>query len=476
KIAELIKQELGKFVERSVERGVDRRIAEDLAEQIETFGRYGFNLSHSAAYSLISYHTAWLKAHYPAEFMAALLSSVLDNTDSVVKYISACRDLPRYLPKLDDSVEVLPPDVNESGWKFTVTEKGRIRFGLGAVKGVGHSAVQSVLEARKEGRFTSLFDFLERIDIRALNKRACEALIAAGALDDFGHRAQLLAGLDTAYGEVQARQAEREAGQASLFGDASALPRSEPSLPNLPEWEEHDRLAREKAALGFFISGHPLDRYREVVRAFEPVSSQTLSERPGQPVDLPCVVTSVARQISRRDNSEWGKITVEDFHGTATVLAFRETWQQYKEILEQDAVVLVTGKVSGRERDEEDPPIFLDAARLLQDVADTGELAIQIELELDSDVPVTAFEKAREVLTDHPGESPIWLQLGQDNGEPAPKLRSRSLKATPDAETMDQLQKLFGRGNVRVVRAVIPEVDTSAADRRAFWRDKAGRA
>lgn len=476
KIAELIKQELGKFVERSVERGVDKGIAEDLAEQIETFGRYGFNLSHSAAYSLISYHTAWLKAHYPAEFMAALLSSVLDNTDSVVKYISACRDLPRYLPKLDDSLEVLPPDVNESGWKFTVTEKGRIRFGLGAVKGVGHGAVQSVLSARKNGRFTSLFDFLERIDIRALNKRACEALIAAGALDAFGHRAQILAGLDTAYGEVQARQAEIEAGQGSLFGDASALPRSAPSLPNLPEWDEHERLAREKAALGFFISGHPLDRYREVVRAFEPVSSQTLSERPGQSVDLPCVVTSVARQISRRDNSEWGKITVEDFHGTATVLAFRETWQTYKEVLEQDAVVLVTGKVSGRERDEEDPPVFLDAARLLEDVTESGELAIQIELELDSSVPVTAFEKAKEVLSDHPGASPVWLQLGQDNGEPAPKLRSRSLKATPDAETMDGLQKLFGRGNVRVVRAVIPEVDTSASDRRAFWRDKANRA
>lgn len=476
KIAELIKQELGRFVERSVERGVDKGIAEDLADQIETFGRYGFNLSHSAAYSLISYHTAWLKAHYPAEFMAALLSSVLDTTDSVVKYISACRDLPRYLPKLDDSLEVLPPDVNESGWKFTVTAKGRIRFGLGAVKGVGHGAVQSVLAARKDGRFTSLFDFLERIDIRALNKRACEALIAAGALDDFGHRAQLLAGLDTAYGEVQARQAEIEAGQGSLFGDASALPRSAPSLPNLPEWDEHDRLAREKAALGFFISGHPLDRYREVVRAFEPVSSQTLGERAGQSVDLPCVVTSVARQISRRDNSEWGKITVEDFHGTATVLAFRETWQTYKEVLEQDAVVLVTGKVSGRERDEEDPPIFLDAARLLEDVTETGELAIQIELELDSDVPVAAFEKAKEVLVDHPGASPVWLQLGQDNGEPAPKLRSRSLKATPDAETMDGLQKLFGRGNVRVVRAVIPEIDTSASDRRAFWRDKANRA
>ena len=454
KIASLIKEELGKFVERAVARGVDKRIALELSSQIETFGRYGFNRSHSAAYSLVSYQTAWLKAHHPAEFMAALLSSVLDNTDSVVKYISACRDLPRYLPKLEEALEVLPPDVNESGWKFTVTEAGKIRFGLGAVRGVGQSAAHSVLDARQHGRFTSLFDFLERIDIRALNKRACEALIAAGALDDFGHRSQLLAGLDASYGEVQVRQAEIEAGQASLFGDASELPSSAPSLPNIPEWSEPDRLAREKAALGFFISGHPLDRFREVVRAFEPVSTASLQDQLGQPVDLPCVVTSVSRQISRRDNSEWGKITVEDFHGTATVLAFRDVWQTYKEVLVQDAVLLLSGKVSGRERDEEDPPIFLDSARLLEQVTDAGELAVQIELELGSDVAVEAFERAKQVLMEHPGPSPVWVLVGSDNGEPAPRLRSRSLRVAPNAETLEALQKLFGRGNVRLVRTV----------------------
>ena len=454
KIAVLIKEELGKFVERAVERGVDKRIALELSNQIETFGRYGFNRSHSAAYSLVAYHTAWLKAHHPPEFMAALLSSVLDNTDSVVKYISTCRDLPRYLPQLDESLEVLPPEVNESGWKFTVTEADKIRFGLGAVRGVGQSAVHSVVDARQHGRFTSLFDFLERIDIRALNKRACEALIAAGALDDFGHRSQLLAGLDTAYGEVQVREAEIEAGQASLFGDASELPHSAPSLPNIPAWSEPDRLAREKAALGFFISGHPLDRFRDVVRAFESVSSASLQERLGQPVDLPCVVTSVSRQISRRDNAEWGKITVEDFHGTATVLAFRDVWQTYKEILVQDAVVLLSGKVSGRERDEEDPPIFLDSARPLDEIATAGELAVQIELELESDLAVEAFQRAKQFLMEHPGPAPVWVLVGSDNGEHAARLRSRSLRVAPDAETLEALQKLFGRGNVRLVRTL----------------------
>ena len=472
KDAALIKKELGKFLERSMANGVDKRTAEELADQIETFGRYGFNRSHAAAYSLISYHTAWLKTHYPAQFMAGLLSSVLDNTDSVVKYIGACRDLPRFVPKVEDSLEVLPPDVNESAWKFAVTPKGKIRFGMGAVRGVGHSAVSSVLDARKDGPFTTLFDFLDRIDIRALNKRACEALVAAGALDAFGHRSALLAGLDAAYGEVQARQAEIEAGQASLFGGGSDLPQKAPPLPNVPEWSEPERLKREKAALGFFISGHPLDRYREVVRAFEPVATENLGDRPGQAVDLPCVVTSVQRQISRKDNSEWGKVIVEDFTGTATVLAFRDTWQKYKDVLAQDEVVLLSGKVSGRERDEEDPPVFLDAARPLEEVTSGGELALQIELELGSDVDSAVFERAKVVMAEHPGPSPVWFQIGSDNGDRAPRMRSRSLKVTPDNETLDELQKLFGRGNVRLVRAVIPAVDTSQSDRREFWRNK----
>ena len=461
KIATLIRQELAKFVDRCAERGVDKHVALELSTQIETFGRYGFSVNHATPYALISYHTAWLKAHYPAQFMAALLSSVLDNTDSVVKYIGACRDLPRYVASIDESLEVLPPDVNESGWKFTVTEAGKIRFGMGAVRGVGHGAVGSILKARGEGRFTSLFDFLRRIDIRALNKRACEALIAAGAMDAFGGRAQLLAGLDTAYGEVQARQAEIEAGQGSLFGDASSLPRSDPPLPKIPEWTEQDRLAREKDALGFFISGHPLDRFREVVRAFEPIASDTLADRPGQPVDLPCVVTSISRQISKRNNAEWGKITVEDFNGTATVLAFGDVWQNYKEVLEQDAVVLLSGKVSGRERDEADPPIFLDSARRLEEVAEGGELAVQIELELGSDVTDEVFEKAKHVLAAHVGSAPLWLQIGTDNGEQAPKLRSRSHRVSADAETLDELQKLFGRGNVRLVRVVVPSAERS---------------
>ena len=451
KIQALIEKELGKFVEQATERGVERRTAEDLAQQIETFGRYGFNKSHAAAYSLISYQTAWLKAHYPSEFMAALLSSVLDKTDDVVRYIGECRDLPKSVERLQAPLEILAPDVNESRWKFTVIEGGRIRFGLGAVKGVGSGAVESILEAREDGPFTGLFDFLERVDLRSLGKRATEALICAGALDAFGHRAQMLAGLDTAFSEVQARQAEEAAGQASLFGDGSEVSRQAPPLPRVPEWSEPDRLTREKEALGFFISGHPLDRLRDVVEAFGAVHTTALKENAGRSVELAGVVTQVARQISRRDNSEWGKITIEDFHGSATVLAFRDAWEQSKEILVPDALVLISGKVSDRERDEEAPPVFLDSAELLDTLKKTDRLGVRIDLPT-SGAGHPDFGRVRDILERHPGKAIVELRLGRDNGQSAPRFRSRSLTVSPDADTLTELRAVFGESRVRIVR------------------------
>jgi DNA polymerase-3 subunit alpha len=453
KIPELIRAELGKFVERAVDRGVERRTADHLAEQIETFGRYGFNRAHSAAYSLLSYQTAWLKCHYPAEFMAALLSSVLDKTDDVVKYIGECRDMARWVPGLDDPLVVLPPDVNESGWKFTVTGPTQIRFGLGAVRGVGSAAVRSIIKARdEEGPFSSLFDFVSRIDIRALNKRAAEALIAAGALDSFGHRAQLLAGLDVAYGEAQRRHEDAEAGQGSLFGGESSLPQQEPPLPLVPEWTEADRLAREKEALGFFISGHPLERFRDIVRAYEPVSTANLGDYLGQSVELPCVITQVSRSISRRNGAEWGKITVEDFMGTATVLAFGDAWENAKALLEQDAVLLISGKVSGRERDEEDPPLFLDEAQLLEEVPASGRLAVQLTLDPEVGLAEDVFSRARAVLVAHPGPAPVEVVLGQGNGIPAPRLRSRSLTVDAGTDTLAELKEAVGPKVVSLTR------------------------
>ncbi len=457
KDAKLIESELRRFRERVRKRGLDRKTAYELADQIKTFGRYGFNKSHSAAYSVLSYKTAWLKRYYPADFMAALLSSVLDKTDDVVKYIGECRELGRYHPALASGISVLPPDVNESGWKFTAVGDETIRFGLGAVRGVGSAAVQSVLAARSEGEpFTSLFEFLERIDIRALNKRACEALIASGALDSFGHRAQMLAGLDAAYGEASARLQDTVLGQQSLFG-ADGFDRTEPELPTVPEWSDRDRLAREKEALGFFISGHPLDRYREVARIFDELDAAALKQRAGDLVETACVVTSVSRQISRRDGSEWGKIAVEGFQGTATVLCFRDAWQSCRDLLQPDALVLVRGRVSDRDRDEEDPPVFLDAAKPLREVAASGRLAVQIRMDWDAEPADDLFARARAILEGGAGQAPVEVVLvGEDpNGtaDPPPRLRSRTLRATADRATIRALEEVFGRGRVGLERA-----------------------
>jgi DNA polymerase-3 subunit alpha len=227
------------------------------------------------------------------------------------------------------------------------------------------------------------------------------------------------------------------------------MERKDPVLPNVPEWDETERLAREKEALGFFISGHPLDRFREVVRAFDGVTTASLAEHAGKRVELACVVTSVSRQISRRDNSEWGKVVVEDFLGTATVLAFKETWQGAKDTLAQDAVVLLRGVVSNRERDEEDPPLFLDEVEPLEVVAASGRLALQIEIEFGSEVPAEAFAKARTVLAAHPGLVPVELAIGNGGGG---RLRSRTLKADVGNGTMEELQAVFGRNRVRLVR------------------------
>ncbi|HWK89850.1 MAG TPA: hypothetical protein VNP72_07635, partial [Longimicrobium sp.] len=468
KDAELIKKELGGFVERAVGKGHDRKMIQDLADQIEAFGRYGFNKSHSAAYSLVAYQTAWLKCWYPAEFMAALMSSVIDKTDDVVAYIAHCKEMGRFLPRVGrEGIPVLAPHVNESNWKFTVVGQGvgTIRFGMGAIRGVGEGAVRSILAARvAEGPFRSMFDLLDRIDLRLCNKRVMEALICAGALDGFDDgagRAQLLAGLDAAFAAAQAVQRERESAQEGFFdallggGDGAATLTQAPPLPKVQAWTEGDRLTREKEILGFFISGHPLDRYREDVGLFETrTNTVTLKQQRDGKIELACVVTEAARQISKKDGSEWGRITVEDFHGTATVLAFGDTWAKYKDVLRQDAAVLIRGAVSNRERDEEDPPMFLDSAVPLGDLRESGEVGVQIELGSHGLSP-EAVEAAQAVLARYVGPGPlvvVWRNGGAET-DGAPRLRSRTVKVAPRDELLVELREALGEERVRLARA-----------------------
>jgi DNA polymerase-3 subunit alpha len=472
KDAELIAKELGKFVEKAVEKGHDRRAIQDLSDQIEAFGRYGFNKSHSAAYSLVAYQTGWLKVHYPAEFMAALMSSVVDKIDDVVAYIAQCREMGRFIPRVGrEGIEVLPPHVNESNWKFTVVGEGvgRIRFGLGAIRGVGEGAVRSIIAAREaEGPFTSMFDLLVRIDLRLCNKRVLEALICAGALDGFEEpgvgRNQLLAGLDAAFANAQMIQKERESAQDSFFdmllggGDTGAATLVQaPPLPKVEKWTETERLAREKEILGFFISGHPLNRYREDVALYEArTNTSLLKNQKDARVELACVVTESARQISKKDGSEWGRITVEDFHGTATVLAFGDSWAKYKDVLKQDAPVLIRGAVSNRERDEEEPPLFLDSAVALSEIRNGGDVGVMIEIGSDGPAP-DALAAAKEILAQHEGPGQVVV-VWRNGGTEATRLKSRSVKVAPRDELLMALRDALGAERVSLHRDERPLV------------------
>jgi DNA polymerase-3 subunit alpha len=447
KIKELIQEELARFVERAIARGHDRRVIEDIAAQIETFGRYGFNKSHAVAYSLLSYQTAWLKTYYPAEFLAALLSSEIGDTDNVVEYINEAREL---------GLEVLPPDVNESRFKFTVVGDTRIRFGLGAVKNVGEGAIASILGGREERPYHSLVELCDRIDLRLCNKRVLEALIDAGACDSLGgHRAQLVAALELAFSEAQVRQQERQSGQHALFGEMAPAARPMAPLPEVAPWTEHERLVREKAVLGFFISGHPLAKYRAEVELFGTRTTATLGAWSDQKVTIAAVVSLVKRQVSKKSGAEYARLVLEDFHGTAEALVFPDAWSRLNTVITPDRSLLLTGSHSQRDRGEEQAPFIIEAARPLEELMASGQIGLALRWSAASPPEVDAARAAAALCAAHPGPAPVLVEWQGEgaNGGGAARLVSRSLRVDPDEELLGALRGVLGADSVHLVKA-----------------------
>ena len=472
KDAELIRQELGKFVEKAVGRGYDRKIIEELAGQIETFGRYGFNKSHSVAYSIISYHTAWLKAHYAPEFMAALLSSSIGDTDNVVKYIAEAKEL---------GLDVLAPDVNESGYKFTVVGDRRLRFGLGAIRNVGRAAIDSILGARVERPFTDLFDLCERVDLRLCNRRVFEALITSGALDSLGaERSQNWAALDTALHEASLRQQEKESGQVSLFGDdflaASGPPparsagaehtpaalgaaaennRQALRFPNVAPWSESERLSKEKEILGFYISGHPLEPFQLECELFATHTVAQLGTWTADPMALGVVITAVKKQISKRSGSEFARLTVEDFSGSSEVLIFPEKWAAISDQVKTDVPVLLKGGYSKRDRDVEAPTFIVESITRFADLAFSGQIGVAITLGDNREVNDEVLRDVRAVVETHSTGSTVApaLEVRWRDGNGGTKLRSKSLRLPASHAALTELRALLGADRVHLVRA-----------------------
>ncbi len=449
KDAELIRKELGKFVELAVAKGFDKHVIADISAQIETFGRYGFNKSHSVAYSVLSYQTAYLKTHYTPEFMAALLSACIGDTDSVVKYINEARDL---------NMEILPPDVNESGWKFTVVGDTRIRFGLGAIRNVGRTATESIIAGRAEKPYTSIYDLCERVDLRVCNKRVFEALIHAGALDGLqGHRAQFVAALDGAMQAASLAQAELATGQGSLFGDVmgdAADPADgplTPSLPSIPEFSESERLTQEKAILGFYISGHPLEPFRAECELLATHTVAQLGTWSPEQIAIAGVITAVKRQVSKRSGNEFARLTVEDFAGSAEILVFPEAWAAIADRVKTDVPMLIKGGYSRRDQDADNPTFIVESLTRLAELRATGQFAVSLELDPESGVTADVMKDVRAVADAHPGSAPLELRWRGRDGSPA-RLRSASLKLSTAGPALVELRALLGPERVRLVR------------------------
>jgi DNA polymerase-3 subunit alpha len=447
KDAELIRKELGKFIEKAVALGHDRKVINDIASQIETFGRYGFNKSHAVAYSILSYQTAWLKTHFPAEFMAALLSSQIGDTDSVVKYINEARDI---------GLDVLPPDVNESNYKFTVIADRQMRFGLGAIRNVGKSAIDSILAARAKGPFTSLFDLCNRVDLRMCNKRVLEAMVHAGALDSLGgHRAQLAAAIDTAIREASLAQEDVASGQVSIFGEmlgATAKPVHQTTLPAVDPWSESQRLTHEKAILGFYTSGHPLEPFRTECELFSTHSVSDLGTWTAEPMSLCCVVTAIKRQTSKKSGAEFARLTIEDFSGSSEVLVFPEAWSIIHDHVKADIPVVLKGGYSRRDEGSDNPTFIVESVTRLAEKRTNGQVAVAIELgggtgdQLDPAV----MRDVHDVVHAHPGSAPLEIRWTDSAGAPA-RWRSRTLKLAADGAALKDLRSLLGDGRVSVV-------------------------
>jgi DNA polymerase-3 subunit alpha len=414
---------------------VGEKDAKKIFDLMEYFAGYGFNKAHSTAYALVAYRTAFLKAHHPRHFMAALLTSEKENTDNIVKYIAECRAM---------GIAVLPPDLNHSEIDFTVEADG-LRFGLGAVKNVGEGAVQAVLEARRRlGRIGSLHALCRDVDGRVLNKRVVESLIKSGALDRFAPtRKALMAAVDRALDGAQKARSDRESGQGGLFAAASAGP-SEPALEPLEEWPRAELLAFEKETLGFYVSGHPLQDEAPRLAGLVTHTSATLRDvqRPG-PATLAGIVSALKRRRTKKGDA-MAVFGLADLEGVVEVIVFPEAYARQRSLLEEDAPLLVTGTV---EVDEDRRRLIAETILPLAQAEE--KRAREVVLRLPEALEAETAERVRALLKDAPGPCPVFLEVTRAASFKATLKAAGALKVSPSRDLTLALEGVLGKGAVR---------------------------
>jgi DNA polymerase-3 subunit alpha len=402
KIVEEMAKKRAQFIEGC---GKTAKITEKVADKIfttmEKFAGYGFNKSHSAAYALVAYQCAWLKANHPAEFMAATMSSEMGDSSRLLTLVEECRRM---------GLELLPPDVNRSNWKFTI-EDGKIRIGLGAVRNVGQGAVEALLAARAEhGVFATLHDLAAAAPPGTLNKRVVESLVAAGACDALGPRERLHAGAGLALDHASTQAREKASGQASLFGDAEASPgvAVAPPLPEVPEWSSRERGAREKEVLGFYFSEHPLEHIRaDIERVATHGIARALELGDGAEVRVVGLVGEI-RQLTTKAGKLMGIVVLEDLTGRVECTVFPEAYEQARDVLQADAVVIASGRIEVRD----DRGVKL----LLSEIKAWEGARLQYHATLHIEVRAEELTEERilgmdEVLSAYPGDSDVVLHI-----------------------------------------------------------------
>src|ERR1700726_1693643 len=444
KKAEEMAQQRQRFVEGAAQRKYPPKKIEKIFDLMAQFAGYGFNKSHSAAYALLAYHTAYLKTHYPVEFMAALLTSVTGSTDDVVKYINECREM---------GIAVEAPDINVSDANFT-PHGSAIRFGLAAVKNVGGNAIEQIVAARKElGRYSSIYEFCEKVDLRLLNKRVVESLIKSGAMDALGRRAQLMAVLDRAIEGAQKAQRDVESGQHGLFGvfQQEEVSASNNKLPDTPNWDEHTRLANEKEILGFFISGHPLEKYRDKLEDLHALSTEEIgamksSTRKDENIATAGIITNLRVLKSKRgDFSAQGAL--EDMSGSIDMIVFPEAYKRIGDKVKLEVPVLV--KAGVRIEEGVNPKL------LANDIIPLAEAKVPLPRSLRIRVPLeTANESVVDELhalcAERKGEAKVLFDV-ERQGDFMVVMEAEGYNVEPDRNFITRVEELCGRGAVRVI-------------------------
>ncbi|PYX17108.1 MAG: DNA polymerase III subunit alpha [Acidobacteria bacterium] len=443
KIAEEMAAQRERFVSGATQRGYPPKKIEKIFDLMAQFAGYGFNKSHSAAYALLAYHTAYLKTRYPVEFMAALLTSVTGSTDDVVKYINECREM---------SIAVEAPDISVSDANFT-PHGSAIRFGLAAVKNVGHNAIESIIAARtKLGRFTSIYEFCEKVDLRLLNKRVLESLIKSGAMDSLGRRGQLMAVLDKAIEGAQKTQRDAESGQHGLFGVfQDEVHTHDDKLPDTPDWDEHVRLANEKEILGFFISGHPLEKYRDKLddlRALstEDISAMKSSTGKDETIATAGIITNL-RVLKSKKGDFYAQANLEDMAGSVEMLVFPDAFRRLQEKVKMEVPVLVRGGV--RIEEGANPKLTVSDIMALEDakVPLPRSLRIRIPVESASELTVDALHT---LCAQRRGEARVLFDV-ERQGDFMVVMEAEGYNVQPDRSFIARVEELCGRGAVRII-------------------------